>query len=57
MGLRTRLRERTARKADESRTKAYEKARASGATEQDAVAAGERAARRRRRARRSMYMS
>ncbi|MGP3775709.1 hypothetical protein ACTWJ8_33300 [Streptomyces sp. SDT5-1] len=57
MGLRTRLRERTARKADESRTKAYEKARARGATEQDAVAAGERAARRRRRARRSLYMS
>ncbi|WP_425826714.1 hypothetical protein [Streptomyces fractus] len=56
MGLFSRMHERTARKMDESRTKAYEKARARGATEQDAIAAGERAARRRRRARRSMPM-
>ncbi|MFI7388096.1 hypothetical protein [Streptomyces sp. NPDC049813] len=57
MGLFSRMHERTARKMDESRTKAHDKALARGATEKEAVAAGERAARRRRRARRSMLSS
>lgn len=56
MGLFSRMHERTAQKMDESRTKAYQKAKDQGASEEQANAAGEKAARRRRRTRRSMPM-
>ncbi|CAM5264887.1 hypothetical protein AB0M94_31745 [Streptomyces xanthochromogenes] len=52
MGVFKWMRDRTEAKMEESRVKAYEKAVARGASEAEAKAAGERAAKRRRRIRR-----
>ncbi|WP_433887417.1 hypothetical protein [Streptomyces sp. CA-111067] len=54
MGLFKKVHERTEAKMEEERQKAYAKAIGQGATEAEANAAGERAAVRRRRVRRSL---